>query len=161
MTHVSSQLLRTPINVVELFEKIDVLPPYFALENLEIDSDKNVFATIPVEQEMGNEVGLISGAEVGRHLAILCSCAVAYINEKKGRHYYLACEATIKLIDEKPLRYNLDRINLPKIIGKAKAEFISKKIAKAECSIENSNGDLLYILDVTYKVVTEELFLKN
>ena len=160
MTQVSSQLLRTPINVVELFEKIEVLPPYFALENLEIDTDKNVFATIPVEQEMGNEVGLLSGAEVGRHLAILGSCAIAYLNESPGRHFYLACEATIKMIDEKPLQYTSERSELPKIFGKAKGQFVNRKTAKAECAILNADGDVLYVLDVTYKVVREEVFLR-
>jgi len=151
---------RIKIDIEELFTKIDVLPPYFALKNLEIDTENIVYASIPKEQNMGSEIGIISGAEVGRHLAILGSCAVASINESEGKHYYLAYEATIKMINDEPYLAKLENEQIPYLLGKAKAEILSKKRAKAECSILNEDGDILYTLDVNYKIVPENMFLR-
>jgi len=151
---------RTKIKIDELFTRIDVLPPYFALKDLEIDTKNSVFATIAKEQSMGNEIGMISGAEVGRHLAILGSCSLAYLNISNEKHYYLAYEATIKMIDKKSYSYAINNNQISTLLGTAKGEFISKKLAQAECSILNNDGELLYTLDVKYKVIPEAIFLR-
>ena len=66
----------------ELFQFIMTRPPYFALQNMSYDREKNVFlAEITPEQSLGAEIGPISSSEAGRHLAIAGLCHLA-LNRK-------------------------------------------------------------------------------
>ena len=61
-------------NDLNILDRIAVCPPYFALENLSLESDNTLAARTPVHQPMHTEAGSIAVAEIGRHLAILGSC---------------------------------------------------------------------------------------
>lgn len=84
------------INRVTMCERIAVQPPYFAFSELEVEGPtvRGVFAA---EQQVGHEVGAVCTAEVGRHLAILGSCAAVLASPLEGPYYYLASQATLSM----------------------------------------------------------------
>lgn len=74
--------------------RLTVQPPYFSfrtLRQLEADTVEGVF--LP-EQPVGRESGPIGAAEIGRHLAILGTCAAALHADE--RYYYLATKARMQ-----------------------------------------------------------------
>ena len=68
----------TLLSEAEIFERIDVLPPYFALTDIQLHPDASISAVAAIEQPLGAENGPVSAAEAGRHLAICGSIAAAY-----------------------------------------------------------------------------------
>ena len=82
--------------IKEIINDIDVTYPYYSLRNLQLKGS-DILATIQAEQPMENEAGTISAAEVGRHLAILGSCALAKDNKPKNKNYFLAYEAQLEV----------------------------------------------------------------
>ena len=80
----------------QIFERIDVLPPYFALTDVQLHPDGSITAMAPIEQPLGAERGPISAAEAGRHLAICGSIAAAWANPKAARFHYLATDAELR-----------------------------------------------------------------
>lgn len=71
--------------------RIGVQPPYFAFSSLRRVGDGAIEGSFTPEQPLGYERGPIAIAEIGRHLAILGSCAAAFAHS--DRIYYLATEA--------------------------------------------------------------------
>ncbi len=65
------------INVEALWERIAIRPPYFALYDLNLDPSGVLSAQVPVQHRMEQEIGCISAAEVGRHLAVLGLSSIA------------------------------------------------------------------------------------
>ncbi|MBP0581065.1 hypothetical protein J8I29_17195 [Labrys sp. LIt4] len=66
--------------------------PYFAFGDLEEGEDGTIRGAFASEQAIGYERGPIASAEIGRHLAILGSCAAA-ARSGAERVYYLATKA--------------------------------------------------------------------
>lgn len=138
--------------IEKILKKISVKPPYFALSNIEFETNETLSAMVPVEQEMGNECGIISAAEAGRHLAILGSCALALKNPNPGRHYYLAVGANVKKIS--------DLFNTSSLFGKANVVFLDKRNGIVSTKLLTENGQLLYTIELTYKIMHYNLFEK-
>ena len=77
-----------------ILERIGVQPPYYALNDLELDEENGIMsAKVPVEQSSEMERSPITAAESGRHLAILGCCLMGVINTEGGKFYYLANSA--------------------------------------------------------------------
>ncbi|MEN8121727.1 MAG: hypothetical protein ABFS35_15355 [Bacteroidota bacterium] len=138
--------------IEKILNKISVKPPYFALSNMVMETNETLSAMVPVEQPMGNEYGIISAAEAGRHMAILGSCALSIKNPNPGRHYYLAVGAKVKKIS------NLDETGV--LFGKANVVHLDKRNGIVSTKLFTENGQLLFIIEVTYKIMQHNLFEK-
>lgn len=142
-----------------LLSRICVRPPYLALASLRHHDEGTVSGFVRPEQPLGRERGPITGAEAGRHLAILGSCAAALANPRQERHYYLAVAAE--------LRRELED-DVPVLPGEALAALatcghVGKRDARAHAVLEARVGDgsrvaTVYSLSVTYNVLTENVF---
>lgn len=77
-----------------------VKAPYNRLDKLEAYEAQGVQARVELEAPMSMELGGPSSAELGRHMAILGSYALARGNQKAGAFYYLAKSARICRINQ-------------------------------------------------------------
>ena len=102
----------------------------------------------------------IHAAEIGRHLAILGSCAAARANQVSSQHYYLAWKADLRQAEHVgQLAHRDAQLLAQDLIGCARAEFSDKRTARAETQlIHQPTGKKLYDLSVEYKVLTPRLF---
>jgi hypothetical protein len=139
----------------ELYARICVRDPYFALSEVTEVGEGEVLARVPVEQEPEAEASPINAAEVGRHLAILGSCASSLVNPKDGQHYYLARRARLERLHEGAL---------PRATGllhaTARAEFREKRTATAHTRLTDARGQPLFSLEVDYNVLSAAAFLR-
>ncbi|MFL5358263.1 3-hydroxyacyl-ACP dehydratase FabZ family protein [Archangium sp.] len=139
----------------ELYARICVRDPYFALHAVTVVGDGEVTAGVPVEQETGRECSPINAAEVGRHLAILGSCAASLVNPKEGQHYYLARRARLERLHEGPLP------RAPGLLrGTAKADFKERRTATAHTLLSSEEGQPLFALEVDYNVLSAAAFMR-
>jgi 3-hydroxymyristoyl/3-hydroxydecanoyl-(acyl carrier protein) dehydratase len=136
-----------------LYARICVRDPYFALREVTEVGEGEVLARVPVEQEPEAEASPINAAEVGRHLAILGSCASSLVNRKEGQHYYLARRARLERLHEGPL----PRFSEP-LWGAARAEFSDKRVANARTLLASPEGLPLFSLEVEYNVLSAAAF---
>jgi 3-hydroxymyristoyl/3-hydroxydecanoyl-(acyl carrier protein) dehydratase len=136
-----------------LYARICVRDPYFALREVTEVGEGEVLARVPVEQEPEAEASPINAAEVGRHLAILGSCAASLVNRKEGQHYYLARRAKLERLHEGPL----PRFSEP-LWGAARAEFPDKRVATARTLLASPEGLPLFSLEVEYNVLPAAAF---
>jgi 3-hydroxymyristoyl/3-hydroxydecanoyl-(acyl carrier protein) dehydratase len=141
------------VTEAELFERIEVCPPYFALSDVRRESPDVVTARIRASQSLGEEEGPIGAAESGRHLAILGSCAAAYVNPVVSRHFYLAYDAE--------LRRSRTRVK-PDYDGdflvRARSHFVDSSTAVALTDLRTEDDRTIYTLVVFYLVVAEADF---
>lgn len=80
------------LDISTICERIAVQAPYFAFTELRGLRNQVVHGTFAPEQPLGFENGPVGAAEVGRHLAILGSCA-AVAWQPASQVYYLATKA--------------------------------------------------------------------
>ncbi|QCP54480.1 hypothetical protein FAZ95_36900 [Trinickia violacea] len=85
------------LDIAALCERIAVHPPYFSFSKLSRGHDQSVRGTFSPEQFVGHERGAIASAEVGRHLAILGSCAAA-AGGPAEMTYYLATKGRLTML---------------------------------------------------------------
>ncbi|WNZ62631.1 hypothetical protein QEG98_02020 [Myxococcus sp. MxC21-1] len=78
----------TLLTHADLYPRICVRDPYYALKDVTVMGEGEVVARIPVQQDPDAEAGPIGLGEAGRHLAILGSCASALMSPKDGQHFY-------------------------------------------------------------------------
>ncbi len=139
---------------VSVDDRICVTRPYFALENLERDCTDQLVAGVNVETPCLNEVGPITAAEAGRHLAILGSCAAADANPANGKHYYLAHRAIFR----RPSNTATDEAIGP-LQAKARGSLDSKRKASAMMAMSMDRQPVC-TLSVEYHVLPERMFAK-
>jgi hypothetical protein len=98
-------------------------------------------------------------AEVGRHLAILGSCLVAQHNPVRTKHYYLAFDALLERVTENDsLLFGLPADTL--CIGQAELDLVGPKSSRVRARLLAPQGQLLYTVTVSYKVLRADLFEK-
>jgi hypothetical protein len=132
---------------------IDVRPPYFALQAIELRQPGFVQAAVRPEHPMGHEVGALAAAEAGRHLAILGACACSSIRLPVGRHYYLAHRARI-VQHQQRLAGAESRFE-----GVARSTTRTGREATASAALHaTGSGELLFELDISYKVLSQPAF---
>jgi hypothetical protein len=133
-------------------QNIAVTQPYFALKNLRWIDDY-IYADFSAELLEPDEIMPITAAEVGRHMAIMGSVAMAAANSKKEQHYYLATDATIIRRSNKE---SFDR----NVIGRIKTESIDKRNGLTTGSLFDVEMNKLFDVEVKYKVLHHSLFEK-
>src|SRR5262245_15441062 len=130
-------------------ELIDVRPPYFAFQSVASDEPGIASALVRSEQPLGHEDGPLSGAEAGRHLAILGACACSSVWEGSGTHFYLARRAKL-------LRH-------PHVVGNGRSFRAvarstgprSGREASAQGTLFMSDSERpVFTIDVTYQVLS-------
>lgn len=133
-----------------ILDQISVTAPYFALRNLKC-IDEFVHADFETELINIDEEGPISGAEVGRHMAILGSVVLAKENPKKERHHYLATDALITCHATKsPTSFSHH--------ARAKMLNMNRKRGQVYGEILNNDGSLLYSVEVSYMILGHSIF---
>jgi hypothetical protein len=137
----------------ELFERIEVVPPYFALGEVSQGDDGVLTAGVPVTQALGKEPGPITATESGRHLAILGSCAAALANPADGRHFYLAYDAEVRRS-----RSRVDDADASGLVASARSHFVDPTTAVALTDLRTGDGRTIYTIVVFYLVVAEADF---
>jgi hypothetical protein len=81
----------------DVLARICVEPPYLRLERVEPYGPRAACAWVTFESPPGHEHGPLASAEIGRHLAILGSCALSRQRDSTGPHdYYLARAAVLE-----------------------------------------------------------------
>ncbi|NMO18221.1 hypothetical protein HPC49_18245 [Pyxidicoccus fallax] len=145
----------TVLTAQELYPRICVRDPYFALKDVTVMGQGEVVARIPVQQDPDAEAGPISLAESGRHLAILGSCASALVTPKDGQHFYLACGARGQWLRKEAMPRSTELL-----WGLAQAEFTGKRTATARTLLSLEDGTPLFRLEVDYNVLSAAAFTR-
>ena len=144
--------LQQELSRTELFERICVRDPYFALREVRVMGPGEVTAQVPVEQEPHGEASPLMAAEVGRHMAILGSCAASLLH-KGGQHFYLARRASLERLHEGPLPKATGLLR-----GTARAEFKERRTASASTLLSSADGQPLFAMSVDYNVLSSAAF---
>ena len=140
--------------IFDFTHKIAVKAPYFALTSFSSPQENTLTTQVTNQQPMGEEIGGMTGSEIGRHLAILGSCAATTFGNFPGKHYFLATKAHLKR-----KKLVLDFPSGSSFEGKATLTSFDKRNAFVE-TILCKNSVELYSLDVQYRVLQERLFQK-
>ena len=135
---------------LSILDRISVTATYFALKNLRVDQD-DVYGSFTTELINIAELGPISGAEVGRHMAILGSVVLSRQNPRKERHFYLATDALIKRCSFKPS----DNYQL---MARARMVELNRKKGVVSGEIVDMDGSVLFEVEVTYMVLVQSIF---
>jgi hypothetical protein len=135
--------------IAAVLARICVRPPYFAFEELRED-EAGVTGILLPEQPAGAEQGPISAAEVGRHLAILGSCAASRWNAE-SRHYYLATRARLEQLGAAPGWTG-------RLVAHAHGRLEGVRHACADAVLSTVAGERLFRLSVEFEVLPERTF---
>jgi hypothetical protein len=84
------------LDMAEICRRTAVERPYFAFDELSLSANGAVTGEVRREHALGYECGPLGAAEIGRHLAILGSCAAAAHSVSDERLYYLATHAELR-----------------------------------------------------------------
>jgi len=153
----TSTIARRILAPKEIFERIEIRDPYYALDDVTLYSNGMVTAKIPVEQPLGMEIPPITAAEAARHLAILGSCAIALTaNFDKEKHFYLALKGDMKRIIYKEMLKKPDYL-----YGVATVQAIDKRKALVTTELMTTKDEVIYKMDVEYYILTGRLFARQ
>lgn len=133
-----------------VLDNISVSAPYFALKNLS-NSGKDTYCEFSPELRNIAEHGPVSGAEIGRHMAILGSVVLSKENPRQQKHYYLATDAIIS-------RRSFRAINAETLIARARVLDINRKNGSISGIVSLCDGSILFEVEVSYTIMTEALF---
>ena len=140
------------INNSDLLELLCVTPPYFALEDIYIDDqNKQLSATIQLEQPLGKECGPISTSEAGRHLAIAGQSHIAIYTENKT--YCVVEKAEVARLDSDYTDKKFDIIT--KILS------LNKRNAIVIASLYTTQKKLVYEFVLTYIMIPSKVFARK
>lgn len=135
----------------DIYDRICVDRPYFSLEELSIGQERgSVTAIVKFESYNIYEQGP-SSAEIGRHLAILGSCALASLNTTPEKYYYLVISAT-------QIRHQVYSFDNGDVFIAAKAEYASSRVGVASMSMRTLEGLLIAELTCHYNVIPAPTF---
>lgn len=137
-------------HVEHLKNLIKVKEPYYALKNLH-RNNKALVAEFNTELRDHDEVNSMSLAEIGRHLAILGSIAMADANPKKEQHYYLATNAEFTKVCKHPFSDTYLQASMQV------TEF-NRKSGIAVGYLMTLNGEKLFKASVKYLTISSTLF---
>jgi hypothetical protein len=138
------------LDIAKVCERIAVHRPYFAFSELKAVYGEAIMGKFSAEQSTGFELGPISSAELGRHLAILGSCAAA-IDGPDQMTYYLASKGRLKLLP------NTDEVQKdPNGVAIATVTGRDRRTMTAE--VLGHCGSLTAHLWCEYQVLSSEVF---
>lgn len=161
----SSNTYKLDYNAIQ--DLIDVSHPYYKLENeraimtpaTEKKNGVELFCTVKTEMPVGREVGLVSLAEAGRHMAIAGSVAAALNQPNKGKHYYLALDNRMIRV---PYDTDIDD-RMPKGTKSGETVILAwctnlgKREAACEIIMKVPGEDEAWFLSLTYSVISEKV----
>lgn len=133
---------------------IEVRAPYCALRDVHSPQSGLAHASVQPELPMDMEAGPVCAAEAGRHMAILGSVACAtHTSDPRKRLYYLAERALLRAPEYSDAEG-------PASLLHVSARCVDSRLrsARSECELRLIDGTLLFGLDVTYKLVPEDIF---
>ncbi|WP_342238922.1 hypothetical protein [Inquilinus sp. OTU3971] len=139
------------LDISTVCDRIAVQAPYFAFGELEGDEDGAVRGVFASEQTIGYERGPVASAEVGRHLAILGSCAAA--RRATERTYYLATKARYSTLKDAGRR-GAGRV------FQAAAEVLAQDRRSLTAQAIMSDGDPFAHLHCEYQALPERVFMR-
>jgi hypothetical protein len=137
----------------EIFERIEVTRPYYALRDLRQGADGVMSARVRPNMRGGSELGPVTAAETGRHLAILGSTGAALANPKDGRHFYLAFDGEIRRS-----RARVEADYDGDMLLRARSHFVDESTAVTLADIGTEDGRTIYTVAVFFLVVAEPDF---
>jgi len=140
-----------PLNISTICERIAVQAPYFAFSKLEGQNQTVRGAFIP-EQDTGFERGAVAAAEIGRHLAILGSCA-AVASRPAEKTYYLATKGRLNLLRNPKRGTDQTYQAVAEVVTQDKRSLIIQAIA--------TDGEPFAHLRCEYQVLSETLFART
>ena len=134
----------------QILDKICVQAPYNRVQDLAASGAHGVEARVSFEAPPGFESGPLASAEIGRHLAILGSCALARNNASERRHYYLAQQALLRRFETAAASEGeaLRMVAIP--VGNDSAEVV----------LTNHREQTVATLSVSYRVLSDRLFAR-
>lgn len=141
------------LSIPTICNRIAVQAPYFAFTALEGEG-QTIHGEFMPEQYMGHEVGVAAVAELGRHLAILGSCA-AVIQGAENRTYYLASKGKLSLFG------NPHSTAGGKYRATAQVIVQNKRTLKVGVVATTFNGEPFAYLDCEYIILSDALFSKT
>jgi hypothetical protein len=140
------------LDIREICERIAVQAPYFAFAQLQGVPNRMVNGTFMSEQPLGFETGPVASAEIGRHLAILGSCA-AVAWQAAPQVYYLATKARYsKLHDVAPRAAGASFQASAEVLAHDRRSLTAQAIVSAEKPFAH--------LYCEYQALSEPLFLR-
>jgi hypothetical protein len=141
----------------EICRRTAVERPYFAFDELSLSADGAVIGEVRREHGLGYECGPLGAAEIGRHLAILGSCAAAAHAISDERLYYLATHAELR-------RHGLahGRLPLARATCRGTATIVerSARTLSAQTTMQIGDDAPFVSLFVQYRVLSELLFAR-
>jgi hypothetical protein len=137
----------------EIFERIEVRPPYYALRDLRQETDGTMSARVRPDMAVGNESGPVTAAETGRHLAILGSTGAALANPDPRRHFYLAFDGEIRRS-----RTRVEHDYSGDMLLRARSHFVDPSTAVTLADIRTEDDRTIYTVAVFFLVVAEPDF---
>lgn len=149
LPHTSPPTPQVPLPEAEMFGRICVRPPYYALRDLRFDGE-TLEARVSTGLPRGAEVGPIQGAELSRHAAIAGLCRAALEQGDDKRRYYLAQQAWYE-------GYPSAAPHGSAVTLSAGLDSLSKRAVRATVAAR-VGGELLAHLEVEYTVLTEAAF---
>ncbi|MBT2370449.1 hypothetical protein [Pseudomonas fluorescens] len=139
------------LSIPMICNRIAVQAPYFAFTTLEGENQTIRGEFIP-EQDTGYETGPVAVAELGRHLAILGSCAAVILGTEE-KTYYLASKGRLSLFGK------------PQPRGEGKYHATAQVIAQDKRTLKvhavASDGVPFAHLDCEYTILSDALFSKT
>ena len=144
--------------VDKALSRISVRRPYFGFDALEQLGSGIVAGNVPAADPVAPEYGPMDAGQVSRHLAILGSCAAALSRDDDDRHHYLAVGAHFSRMASAPIAPPSDELR-----AEAFASWVDRRTARAVVKLatapsDGRAGQGLYMLDVTYAVLTPKVF---
>ncbi len=136
----------------DLFTRIGVRDPYFALRTVAAFREGTLEAEVPIQLASEQEIGPITAGEAARHLGLLASCALAEANRDRSLHYYLARTATLVRTAASSTATRLE--------GRASGELVGSDAGRAHASLHLRGGGTLFELDVEFSVLSAARFHK-
>jgi len=140
------------LDISTICNRIAVQAPYFAFDELEGLPNGAIRGVFASEQSVGYERTPVASAEVGRHLAILGSCAAVAENAAE-RIYYLATKARFSALDCINAREGLRTLE-------ATAEVLSHDRRSLTAQAIVSDGKPFAHLRCEYQAIPERLFMR-
>ncbi|MGT0250599.1 hypothetical protein [Burkholderia pyrrocinia] len=150
------EIMRTNLNMADICRRTAVERPYFAFNELFLDFTGTVIGEVQREHPLGHEYGPLGSAEIGRHLAILGSCAAAAVTDNDDRLYYLATHAELS-------RSRLVQDNFPtdeKYRAFATVVDRTARTLLVRTAMQAGENTPFVSLLVKYKILSEPLFAR-
>lgn len=141
------------LNMAQICRRIAVERPYFAFNELLVGGRGEILGDVQREHPLGYEYSPLSAAEIGRHLAILGSCAAAATSDDT-RLYYLATYAEYQ-------RIGLARPGLAEnaqFRGTARIAERTARTLSAKMTVQVGDSAPFVSLFVQYRILSEALF---